>query len=110
MSDPIVMEVRGNVAVKLPNCMMPDGADPCPAFCELYAEVERLRAAFPPGRFYVEVPDKFAIARWPRDADVATIARCILGTLKYEPHSTDTTELRHALENVVAAFGPQGAR
>jgi len=39
-------------------------------------------------RHLVEVPDTFAIARWPRDADVATIARCILGTLKYEPRST----------------------
>ena len=47
------------------------------------------------------VPDSFAIARWPRDADVATIARCILGTLKYEPHSTDTTVLRQALETVI---------
>jgi len=41
-------------------------------------------------RHLVEVPDTFAIARWPRDADVATIARCILGTLKYEPHTADT--------------------
>jgi hypothetical protein len=30
-------------------------------------------------RHLVEVPDPFAVARWPRDADVATIARCILG-------------------------------
>ena len=52
-------------------------------------------------RHLVEVPDSFAIARWPRDADVATIARCILGTLKYEPHSTDTTVLRQALEGVI---------
>lgn len=34
-----------------------------------------------PNRHLVEVPDTFAIARWRRDADVATIARCILGTL-----------------------------
>ena len=34
------------------------------------------------------------MARWSRDADVATIARCILGTLKYEPHSTDVTAPR----------------
>jgi hypothetical protein len=33
-----------------------------------------------------EVPDSFAVARWSRDADVSPIARCILGTLKYEPH------------------------
>jgi hypothetical protein len=47
------------------------------------------------------VPDTFAIARWRRDADVATIARCILGTLKYEPHTADTTVLRRALESVI---------
>jgi hypothetical protein len=52
-------------------------------------------------RQVVEVPDPFAIARWPRDADVATIARCILGTLKYEPHTADTTALRRALESVI---------
>jgi hypothetical protein len=54
-----------------------------------------------PNRHVVEVPDTFAIARWSRDADVATIARCILGTLKYEPHVADTTALRHALEGVI---------
>jgi hypothetical protein len=54
-----------------------------------------------PNRHVVEVPDSFAIARWPRDADVPTIARCILGTLKYEPHAADTTALRHALEGVI---------
>ena len=52
-------------------------------------------------RHLVEVPDSFAIARWPRDADVATIARCILGTLKYEPHTANTTVLRRALEGVI---------
>ena len=52
-------------------------------------------------RFVVEVPDKFATARWSRDADVATIARCILGTLKYEPHTADTAALRQALETVI---------
>ena len=52
-------------------------------------------------RFVVEVPDKFATARWSRDADVATIARCILATLKYEPHAVDTTVLRRALEGVI---------
>jgi hypothetical protein len=36
-----------------------------------------------------------------RDADVATIAHCILGTLKYEPHTADTTVLRRALEGVI---------
>ena len=52
-------------------------------------------------RFVVEVPDKFAIARWPRDADVPTIARCILGTLKYEPHTADITPLQRALESLI---------
>jgi hypothetical protein len=52
-------------------------------------------------RHYVEVPDNFAVARWSRDADSATIARCILATLKYEPHSADTTPLRLALEAVI---------
>ena len=42
-----------------------------------------------------------AIARWPRGADVATIARSILGTLKYKPHTNDTTALRRALESVI---------
>ena len=55
-----------------------------------------------PNRHLVEVPDSFAIARWRRDADVATIARCILGTLKYEPHAADTTVLRRALEAVIS--------
>ena len=49
-------------------------------------------------RHLVELPDTYAIARWPRDADVATLARCILGTLKYEPHAADTAALRRALE------------
>jgi hypothetical protein len=52
-------------------------------------------------RHYVETPDTFALARWPRDADVSTICRCILGTLKYEPHVCDTTVLRRALEGVI---------
>jgi hypothetical protein len=52
-------------------------------------------------RHYVEVPDTFAIARWRRDADVVTIAKCIIATLKYEPHATDTTPLRDALEDLI---------
>jgi hypothetical protein len=48
-------------------------------------------------RHLVEVPDSFAVARWRRDADVATICRCILGTLKHEPHAA----LRRALEALV---------
>ena len=49
-------------------------------------------------RHAVEVPDSFAIARWPRNADGAVIARCILGTLQYEPHTADLTALKGALE------------
>jgi hypothetical protein len=30
----------------LPDCMMPDGADPCRGYHELRAEVERLTAAY----------------------------------------------------------------
>src|SRR5215475_3228785 len=58
-------------------------------------------------RYLVEIPDRFAIARWSRDADISTIARCILGTLKYEPHACDITALRRALESVVAAAPAQ---
>jgi hypothetical protein len=52
-------------------------------------------------RHLVEVPDSFAVARWSRDADIATIARCILATLKYEPHTADTSVLRRVLEGVI---------
>jgi hypothetical protein len=52
-------------------------------------------------RRLVEVPDSFAVARWSRNADVATIARCILATLRYEPHTADTAALRQALETVI---------
>jgi hypothetical protein len=52
-------------------------------------------------RHLIEVPDSFAIVRWPRDADPVTIARCILGTLKYEPHTADTSVLRQALEGMI---------
>jgi len=52
-------------------------------------------------RHLVEVPDSFAIARWPRDADVVTICRCILGTLKYEPHVTNVTPLRDTLMDLI---------
>ena len=58
-----------------------------------YREVEPYDEA---KRHLVEIPDRFAVARWSRDADVATIARCILGTLKYEPHAADVTVLRRA--------------
>lgn len=59
-------------------------------------------------RYIIEMPDRFAVAHWPRDADVATIARCILATLKYEPHAADTTALRRALEGLIEQ--PQAAR
>jgi len=62
-------------------------------------------------RHLVEVPDSFAVARWSRNADVVTIARCILGTLTYEPHTADTAVLRRALEGVIErsarTMGPQ---
>jgi hypothetical protein len=60
-------------------------------------------------RHYVETPDTFAIARWPRDADVSTICRCILGTLKYEPHAADVTGLRRALESVIEHTAREGS-
>jgi hypothetical protein len=59
-------------------------------------------------RHLVEIPDSFAIASWPRNADVATICRCILGTLKYEPHVADVSELRRALEGVIGASAASG--
>ena len=62
---------------------------------------ENAERSLSPNRHLVEVPDTFAVARWSRDADVATIARCILGTLKYEPHTADVTVLRQALEGVI---------
>ena len=62
-----------------------------------------------PNRHLVEVPDSFAIARWPRDADVSTICRCILGTLKYEPHAADTAALRRALGGVIERGRKEGA-
>jgi len=61
-------------------------------------------------RHLVEVPDTLAIARWPRDADVPTIGRCILGILKYEPHAADTTALRRALEGVIEQNGTSTAQ
>jgi hypothetical protein len=54
-------------------------------------------------RHLVEIPNTFAIARWSRNAASAEIARCVLGTLKYEPHSADLTALKRALENVAGA-------
>ena len=62
-----------------------------------------------PNRYIVEIPDRFAVARWSRDADVDTIARCILGTLKYEPHAADTTALRRALEGVIRSTQKEDA-
>jgi hypothetical protein len=71
---------------------------------------ENAEPSLSPNRHLVEVPDRFAVARWSRDADVATIARCILGTLKYEPHAADTTALRHALEGVIEQSGTSTAQ
>lgn len=61
-------------------------------------------------RHIVEIPDSFASAHWSREADVATICRCILGTLKYEPHAADLTPLRSALEAVIAMMSNTGAQ
>jgi hypothetical protein len=71
---------------------------------------ENAEPSLSPNRHLVEVPDRFAVARWSRDADVATIARCILGTLKYEPHAADTTALRRALEGVIEQNGTSTAQ
>src|SRR5262249_57590230 len=60
-------------------------------------------------RHLVEVPDSYAVARWPRNADAVTIARCILTTLKFEPRSAnapDITALRQALADVIHAPDP----
>jgi len=72
-----------------------------------YREVEPYDEA---KRHLVEIPERFAVARWSRDADVAEIARCILGTLKYEPHTADTTALRRALEGVIEQNGTSTAQ
>jgi hypothetical protein len=61
-----------------------------------------------PTRHLVEIPDHFVVAHWSRKADLTTICRCILGTLKYEPHASDTSELRRALESVIEG-GFEGA-
>jgi hypothetical protein len=39
-----------------------------------------------------------------------TICRCILGTLKYEPHAVDTAVLRRALEGVIEHTARGGTR
>ena len=46
-----------------------------------------------PNRCLVEIPDTFAIAR------------CILGTLKYEPHTADTAMLRRAHDIIAEVAG-----
>jgi len=63
-----------------------------------------------PNRHVVEVPDSFAVARWPRDADVPTIARSIVGTVKQAPHAACTTALRRALEGVIEQNGTSTAQ
>ena len=45
---------------------------------------------------------QFVTARWRRDDDAPTIAKAILGTLKYEPHARDIDPLRRALERFIA--------
>jgi hypothetical protein len=61
-------------------------------------------------RHIVEIPDRFVVARWSRDADAVTIARCILGAIKFEPHTADTGPLRHALMEGVIAGAEQRPR
>jgi hypothetical protein len=73
-------------------------------------QAENAEPSLSPNRHLVEVPDRFAVARWSHEADVATIARCILGTLKYEPHTADTTALRRALEGVIEQNGTSMAQ
>jgi hypothetical protein len=80
------------------------------AMSKLMMSDEEYLAPTKPSRFLVDVPDKFAVARWSRDADVATISRCILATLKYEPHAADVTELRRALEGVIGAIVEQSSQ
>jgi hypothetical protein len=91
--DEIIAELRGRPGLDL----------------DRFAEQVQTRAmllfdltAVKPTRHLVEVTDRFAVARWSRNADVGTICRCILGTLKYEPHSADVTPLRRALEDLIA--------
>jgi hypothetical protein len=73
-----------------------------PANCIAAASEQEFRDT---NRHLVEVSDSFAIARWSRDADAKTIARCILATLKYEPHTADITVLRRTLEGVIEHEG-----
>jgi hypothetical protein len=48
--------------------------------------------------FVTVMPTHYVLARWCRDADVSTIAKCIAAVLKYEPHTADVGRLRQALE------------
>jgi hypothetical protein len=66
------------------------------AVMNVVADLRRAREA-EPSRYLVEIPDTYAVARWPRSADVPTIVRCILGTLEYEPHTSDLRPLQNAL-------------
>jgi hypothetical protein len=45
---------------------------------------------------------QFVTASWRRDADIITIAKAILATLKVEPHTQDIDPLRRALEQFIA--------
>src|SRR5262249_25359471 len=78
------------------------GRNPNTLACELLEWMLGVarEATTEPDRYLVEIPDTLAIARWRRDANVVEIARCIVGTLKYEPHAADTTALREALLNL----------
>ena len=66
-----------------------------------YCNPETLLMMMGPPRLETNTEDSFATSRWPRDAEVPTIARCMLRTLKYEPHTADTTPLLRALETLI---------
>jgi hypothetical protein len=51
---------------KLPDCMMPDGAEPCSAFTEQYEEAKRLRKLV-----------QYCRMRLKKDAYVAYVDKCL---------------------------------
>src|SRR5262249_31296872 len=66
--------------VDLPSTGQTEAVMSMPAEQEVM-EIQGHPTCGPGQRFLVEVPERFAVARWPRDADVSTICRYILGTL-----------------------------
>ena len=51
-------------------------------------------------RFLVEIPDSFAVARWGRDADVATICRTIERKLTSEKDGADDEAFWRQMERM----------